>query len=60
MTDHASTLERLETGSAALDMILGGGIPAGSVTVVAFDAHLVKPASDENLTRVLGRGRWGD
>jgi circadian clock protein KaiC len=35
MTDHASTLERLSTGSAALDMILGGGIPAGSVTVVA-------------------------
>jgi len=35
MTDHASTLERLSTGSAALDMILGGGIPTGSVTVVA-------------------------
>jgi circadian clock protein KaiC len=35
MTDHASTLERLETGSAALDTILGGGIPAGSVTIVA-------------------------
>jgi len=35
MTDHASTLERLGTGSAALDAILGGGIPAGSVTVVA-------------------------
>jgi len=35
MTDHASTLERLGTGSAALDAILGGGIPAQSVTVVA-------------------------
>ncbi|HEY2988736.1 MAG TPA: ATPase domain-containing protein [Candidatus Binatia bacterium] len=35
MTDYASTLERLGTGSAALDAILGGGIPAGSVTVVA-------------------------
>jgi circadian clock protein KaiC len=35
MTDHASTLERLSTGSTALDAILGGGIPAGSVTVVA-------------------------
>ncbi len=35
MTDHASTLERMGTGSAALDAILGGGIPAGSVTVVA-------------------------
>jgi circadian clock protein KaiC len=35
MTDHASTLERLGTGSTALDAILGGGIPAGSVTVVA-------------------------
>lgn len=35
MTNHASTLERLSTGSAALDMILGGGIPAGSVMVVA-------------------------
>jgi circadian clock protein KaiC len=35
MTDHGSTLERLSTGSAALDMILGGGIPSGSVTVVA-------------------------
>jgi circadian clock protein KaiC len=35
MTDPASTLERLGTGSAALDAILGGGIPAGSVTVIA-------------------------
>ncbi len=35
MTDHDSTLERLGTGSTALDAILGGGIPAGSVTVVA-------------------------
>jgi circadian clock protein KaiC len=35
MTNHASTLERLSTGSAPLDAILGGGIPAGSVTVVA-------------------------
>ena len=35
MTDHASTLDRLGTGSAALDAILGGGIPAQSVTVVA-------------------------
>jgi circadian clock protein KaiC len=35
MTDRASTLERLSTGSATLDAILGGGIPAGSVTIVA-------------------------
>jgi circadian clock protein KaiC len=35
MMDHAATLERLSTGSAALDAILGGGIPVGSVTVVA-------------------------
>ena len=35
MTDHASTFERLGTGSTALDAILGGGIPAGSVTVIA-------------------------
>lgn len=35
MTDHGSTLDRLGTGSAALDAILGGGIPAQSVTVVA-------------------------
>ena len=35
MTDQASTLKRLSTGSTALDAILGGGIPAGSVTVVA-------------------------
>ena len=35
MTDHASTLKRLSTGSTALDAILGGGIPVGSVTVVA-------------------------
>jgi circadian clock protein KaiC len=35
MTDHASTIEPLSTGSTALDMILGGGIPAGSVMVVA-------------------------
>src|SRR2546430_13138969 len=35
MTGQASTLVRLGTGSAALDAILGGGIPAASVTVVA-------------------------
>jgi len=35
MTDHGSTLERLGTGSPALDGILGGGIPTRSVTVVA-------------------------
>jgi circadian clock protein KaiC len=35
MTDHALTFVRLGTGSAALDGILGGGIPAGSVTVIA-------------------------
>jgi circadian clock protein KaiC len=35
MTNRASTLERLSTGSVPLDAILGGGIPAGSVTVVA-------------------------
>jgi circadian clock protein KaiC len=35
MTDPASTLERLGTGSAALDGILGGGIPARSATVIA-------------------------
>jgi circadian clock protein KaiC len=35
MTAQASTLQRLGTGSAALDAILGGGIPAGSVTVIA-------------------------
>src|ERR1700752_4147934 len=35
MTERTSTLERLGTGSAALDAILGGGIPAQSVTVVA-------------------------
>jgi circadian clock protein KaiC len=35
MTDHASPLERLSTGSAPLDAILGGGIPTGSVTVIA-------------------------
>ena len=35
MTEHASTFERLSSGSAALDAILGGGIPAQSVTIVA-------------------------
>ena len=35
MTEHASTFERLSSGSAALDSILGGGIPAQSVTIVA-------------------------
>jgi circadian clock protein KaiC len=35
MTEDAYTIERLSTGSAALDAILGGGIPARSVTVVA-------------------------
>jgi circadian clock protein KaiC len=35
MTRRVSLLERLSTGSAALDAILGGGIPAGSVTVIA-------------------------
>jgi circadian clock protein KaiC len=35
MTDRAATLERLGTGSCPLDKILGGGLPARSVTVVA-------------------------
>ena len=35
MTAQAATLERLGTGSAALDALLGGGIPVGSVTVIA-------------------------
>ena len=35
MTEHASTFERLSSGAAALDAILGGGIPAQSVTIVA-------------------------
>ncbi len=35
MTDRAFTFERLGTGSAELDGILGGGIPASSVTMVA-------------------------
>ena len=35
MMDHGSTIERLRTGSAALDAVLGGGIPTRSVTVVA-------------------------
>ena len=35
MTGQAATLERLSTGSAALDAILDGGIPAGSVTVIS-------------------------
>ena len=35
MTGHPSPLERLSTGSDPLDAILGGGIPAQSVTVVA-------------------------
>ena len=35
MPDRAATLERLGTGSSPLDTILGGGLPARSVTVVA-------------------------
>jgi circadian clock protein KaiC len=35
MTDRAATLERLGTGSSPLDKILGGGLPARSVTVIA-------------------------
>jgi len=35
MTEHASIFARLSTGSTALDRILGGGIPAQSVTVIA-------------------------
>ena len=35
MTDLAAPLERLGTGSSALDTILGGGLPARSVVVVA-------------------------
>jgi circadian clock protein KaiC len=35
MPDRAPTLERLSTGSSPLDMVLGGGFPARSVTVVA-------------------------
>src|ERR1051325_2500026 len=35
MNDDAPTLERLSMGGTALDAILGGGIPARSVTIVA-------------------------
>jgi len=35
MTSKPSQLERLSTGSAAFDRILGGGLPARSLTVVA-------------------------
>jgi circadian clock protein KaiC len=35
MTDRAAPLERLSTGSSPLDTILGGGLPARSVTIVA-------------------------
>jgi circadian clock protein KaiC len=35
MTDRAATLQRLGTGSSPLDKILGGGLPARSVTVIA-------------------------
>ena len=35
MPDRAAALERLSTGSRPLDTILGGGLPARSVTVVA-------------------------
>src|SRR2546421_1856979 len=35
MTDYGPALERLSMGGVALDAILGGGIPARSVTIVA-------------------------
>ena len=35
MADRATTLERLGTGSSPLDRILGGGLPARSVMIVA-------------------------
>jgi circadian clock protein KaiC len=35
MTGQPSSFQRLGTGSTALDAILGGGIPAASVTVIA-------------------------
>src|SRR4026209_210451 len=35
MGDRAAPLERLGTGSSPLDTILGGGLPARSVTVIA-------------------------
>jgi circadian clock protein KaiC len=35
VSDRAPRLERLGTGSDPLDMILGGGLPARSVTVIA-------------------------
>jgi circadian clock protein KaiC len=36
MTEHEfSTVDRLSTGSSALDALLGGGIPVRSVTVIA-------------------------
>src|ERR1051325_11185365 len=35
MNDDAPTLERLSMGGTALDAILGGGIPARSLTIVA-------------------------
>lgn len=35
MTSHSTELERLSTGSAALDGILGGGLPVRSLIVIA-------------------------
>src|SRR5215207_4660180 len=35
MVEHAAPLERLGMGSASLDAILGGGIPARSLTIIA-------------------------
>ena len=66
MTGQAATLERLGTGSAALDTLLVALTAHGleedrrRSTAAGFDADLVKPASYEDLTRILGRGRRGD
>src|SRR5579871_3662014 len=45
MHDQAARLDRLSTGSPALDLILGGGLPTHSVTVISGE-----PGSGKTVT----------
>ena len=63
MTDYAPALERLSMGGAALDAILGGGIPSRSVTIVAGEPGTGRNMIESQrfrMARITGScGMWG-
>ncbi|HET9298977.1 MAG TPA: RAD55 family ATPase, partial [Candidatus Polarisedimenticolaceae bacterium] len=60
MSSNRAILEHLTTGSAAFDLILGGGLPARSVNVVAGEPGAGKTLFALQMLFALARqGRKG-